>query len=113
MQQTNGNAIMVLMRFFCSRRGAAVSRAMITLSAGILVALLGLSATVGRWAVNTAWDRFAAMESAVYEMRDEKKIASFAESARDRRLAGLEGDVVDLEKQVNDHERRIYRMEGR
>lgn len=124
VKMTAGKSILVLARFFCSRKGAATGRAMITVATAILLGLLGFAGTVGKWGIEKGWEMLeridqnsaaasARAESLAREFADWKMASGFRTSARDRQVTGLENDVEDHRKMLMDHEKRLYRIEAR
>lgn len=100
-------------RFFCSRKGAATGRAAMMLCALILPPTL----TGGGWVAGKILEHMEKTETAIIEL--DKKFAAYASgdqqagTDRDRRLGNIEGVTREFGVTLGDHERRIYRMEGR
>jgi hypothetical protein len=107
--------IEAILRFYCGRKGAAVGRMMISFCAAVLFIGVGLVAYVGPQIVNAVVAWSDDMKDSINKMHDELyvlKIQNAARDEREKRLNNTESDVQALIKEVNDHERRIYRLEG-
>lgn len=111
-----GWAILSLIRFLCSRRGAAIGRASIIFSSAVLAGFVALAGTVGKWGVQTAWARFTAMETNIAQIQSALKeyqmTASFRVGARDRQVNNLESDVDRLQVEIRSIDSRVIRIEA-
>lgn len=110
-------ALLLLARFLCSRRGAAVGRGAIIYSASVLTAAIGLAGTLGWSAATMAWERFTAMEqgiAAIQKQLAEQHIAgTYRLEARNRQVADIERDVERLQSSQQDVLVRVIRLEAR
>lgn len=98
-----------LMRFFCSRRGAATARAAMMLCALILP----VGGTVGGWMISKVWDEFIDTKKSMNRIELYVAGAVVRGQGWEMRLGRLETDDRLIDTRLDDHERRIYRMEGR
>jgi hypothetical protein len=102
-------ALSTFLRFFCSRRGAAMARAMITAwcAAGSLLGGVLL------WIGSEGYQEFKATREAVH--RIEKYIAGAAEAGTAMRadIGELKEAAKDLTQRVNGIDVRLARQEGR
>ena len=98
-----------VVRFLCGRRGAVTARAMI-----IAWSIIG---PICGWIAYEAWGEWKAQRSLTAQIASDLRAYITGATARGdaarARLDRAERDVADLDKRVDDHERRIYRIEGR
>jgi hypothetical protein len=102
-------ALSLFLRFFCSRRGAAIARAMITAwcaAGGLLGGLL-------LWIGSEGYQEFKAMREAVH--RIEAHIAGAAEASNAVRadIVEIKETTRELSGRVNGIDVRLARQEGR
>lgn len=98
-----------LFGFFCSRRGAGVARAMI---AAWCVAGTFLGAPL-LWVGGELYHEFKATRESVNRIEQYIAGAVVRGQGWERRIGVLESDVKVNDNRLDDHEKRIFRMEPR
>lgn len=98
-----------LLRFFCTRRGIATAGALISAWSVVGVFFAGGIGIVA----NEIWAEFKAMRVGIQMIEKHITAANEREAAMRAGYADLKQDAHELRAVVNDHERRIYRMEDR
>jgi hypothetical protein len=100
-------------RFLCGRRGAAIARGMM-----IVFSLVGPAIGAGLlWVLSHIWEDYRQQRKTLttvhQDLRNYITGASERGTAARARIDRLEGQYVEMDRRVDDHERRLYRMEGR
>lgn len=98
-----------LLRFFCTRKGIATAGALISAWSVVGVFFAGGVGLVA----NEIWAEFKAMRSGIQMIERHITAANEREAAMRAGYADLKQDAHELRATVNDHERRLYRIEGR
>lgn len=103
------NGFVLIGRFFCGRRGAAMARMMIAFWTIAGTGFLGFAT----WAANEAWSEFKGLRAGVSEIH--AFIAGDDERWKAMRhdLDGVSGDMKLLGERVNGIDVRLARQEGR
>lgn len=99
----------VVLRFLCGRKGAVTARAAI-------IAWSAIGPFCG-WIAYEAWGEWKAQRTLTAQIASDLKAyitgATERGTAARARLDRAERDIAELDKRVDDHERRVYRIEGR
>jgi hypothetical protein len=105
--------IQTVARFLCGRRGAAIARGMMIAFSLIGPAIGAALVWVGSHIVEDYRAQRKTLTTVHQDLRNYITGASERGTAARARLDRLENQYVDLDRRVDDHERRLYRMEGR
>lgn len=98
-----------VLRFFCSRQGAATARALIS-----VWSVVGIATAAGAgWVVTEFWSDWKAMKSSIIRAEMTQIGAAARHDAVSLDVGEIKVDMKEVRRDLNDHERRIYRMEGR
>jgi TM2 domain-containing membrane protein YozV len=105
--------VTALARFLCGRKGAAIARALMIIFALVGPAIGGAILWIGSHVVEDYKEQRKTLLTVHQDLRNYVTGATERGTAARARLDRTEREVVDLDRRVDDHERRIYRIEGR
>jgi hypothetical protein len=102
-----------ILRFLCGRKGAAVARGAILAFAVVGPTIGGGLLYIGKGLWDDYREQRKTLNSLAGDVRNYITGATERGNAARARLDRVERDVAELDKRSDDHERRIYRIEGR
>jgi hypothetical protein len=100
-------------RFLCGRKGAAIARGMMIAFSVIGPAIGAGLLWIGSHVVEDYREQRKTLVTVHQDLRNYITGATERGTAARARLDRAERDVADIDRRVDDHERRIYRIEGR
>jgi hypothetical protein len=105
--------IQAVARFLCGRKGAAVARALMIIFAVVGPAIGAAIVWIGSHFVEDYKEQRKTLITVHQDLRNYVVGATERGNAARARIDRTEREMVDLDRRVDDHERRIYRIEGR
>jgi hypothetical protein len=105
--------LQVVARFLCGRKGAAIARGLMIIFAVVGPAIGAALVWIGSHVVEDYREQRKTLITVHQDLRNYVTGANERGTAARARLDRTEREVVDLDRRVDDHERRLYRIEGR